>query len=227
MVNISIEEIMNGRVSSFLFKKINNSSVINSFLEFNNIGSIPFRTRVRIDIFGNNGLINTIWSNEKIIRPSEKKNFKIFSYINKTGDYYSEVRVYYGGNILDYKNFSFKMTDAETPKNIFEIKRLRASDKQIKFSIKSLEDCKNIVILFSGYPESWIVEENIIGSLTKNNLTPITINYIPIEWENKKMIVHIFSEDGKYFMTKEIMLEREYLFKKVINNILDFFEEIS
>ena len=103
---------------------------------------------------------------------------------------------------------------------------MRASEDHIKFDIKSKENIKNIIILFSDYPESWIVEQKKIENLDKNDAIPINIKYIPADWSDKEIRIHIFTKDGNFYKTEQLILKKETRIEKIINDVLDFLKRI-
>jgi len=92
-IDVKVLEILNGRVSAFLLNKTSESGVVKIKLEFNNIGSLPFKSRVRMEISDNGKDLYTLWSDEKEFNPSEKKVFEVFSFINKTGLFELRTRI--------------------------------------------------------------------------------------------------------------------------------------
>jgi len=220
-INVSIPGVLKGEVNLVFLNTTNTSGRIKTKLEFDNIGSIPFKSRLRSEIFDSENLVYTFWSDEKIINPSEKKVFTVQSYINRTGDFLSELRIYYGGEILDYGNVSFKIENIGSPKDIFKISRVRASEDYIKFDLESKEEVKDVIVFFSGFPKSWIVEQSKVKSLKRGNKIPIKVNYDPVPWSNIKLRIHIFSEDGKFYSEREVELKKQTIVQRWYNNILD------
>jgi len=221
-IEVNVPEVLNGEISAFFLNKSLNSGVVKTKIEFDNIGSIPFKSRLRLEILEQEKLLYTLWSDGKEINPSEKKIFEFFTYINKTGFFKSRIRVYYGGEILDHDNTTFEIKNTKNPEDIFEIKRLRAYEDYIKFDIKSKKNVNNIIIMFSDYPKSWIIEQKKIESLKKNNRFPVKIKYIPVSWIDKEIRIHIFTEDGNFYKTENIILKNESGIKRLFNSILDF-----
>jgi hypothetical protein len=222
-INVSVPGILQGEVNLVFLNTTTNSGRTETKLEFHNIGSIPFRSRIRTEIYDPENLVYILWSDEKIINPSEKKVFDVLSYINQTGDFLSSIRVYYGGEALDYGNISFKIENTGNSKDIFQVSRPRASENYIKFDLKAEEDVENIAVFFSGFPKSWIVEQSKIKSLKKDDKAPIKVDYFPVPWSKLNLRIHIFSENGKFYSVRDIELKKQNKFQVFFNNILDFF----
>ena len=222
-VEVNVPEVLKGKISSVFFGRISDSGVVKVKLEFNNIGSIPFNSRVRMEIFDQGDMIYTLWSDEVTINPSERKVFDFSSYINKVGSFKTKIRIYYGGEVLDYDNVTFEVDDVKPHEDNFEINRLRVSGDYIKFDVECKEDTDNVVIIFSDYPKSWIIEQKNIERLEKNNKSPIKIKYIPISPLDKEISIHVFTDDGNFYKTEKITLKKEAMLNGIINNILDFF----
>ena len=131
-----------------------------------------------------------------------------------------------GGESIDYNSTPFKIENIEESRDIFEISRVRASNDNIKFNLKSKEDANNIIILFSNYPKSWMIEELKIRKLGQDDTIPIRIKYIPVDKIERRVKIHIFTEDGSYHTVEELVLKRENKIEKIMNDIFDFFLKI-
>ena len=219
VVDVNVPEILDSRISSFIIDK-SNPNVVNVKVEVHNTGSLPFNSRVRLDIFGLKGLNRTVWSEEKLINPSEKKVFNLFFYSNESDYFRVKSRIYYSNEIMDYKDVTFELekTKQETS-DIFFIKKMRISKDHLKFDIKS-EENGNYVISFFGYPKSWIVEQEVI-SLKAGKWSPVKVNFKPVGDLNKKLGLEIFSLDGNFYKLIEFKPKRESKIEEIYGNLLD------
>ena len=221
-LDVSVPEIINGKMNTINFNKTSLNGVFNTKLELNNIGSVFYKARLRATIFSDGRRLYDIWTDEKSLNPGDKKVFNIYSFINNTGSFDSDLKAYYGGKILDYGNKSFEITGTNNPKDMFEIKRFRASGEYIRFEVKSNEDAKDLVIFFSDFPQSWIVEENNIEKLNKDRKIPVKIKYIPTEKTEEGITLHIFTTDGDYYTSEKFTLKEDVGFKRIFNDAYDF-----
>jgi hypothetical protein len=222
-IDIEVEEIMEGKITGFFFNKTVEYGLVKIKTEFTNIGSIPFNSRARMQISNKEKILYDIWTQEEELAPSERSVFEFFSFVNETGDFIIKLRIYYGGEILDYKDVAFRINQVQKTKDIFEIDRVRFSEDHIKFDIVAEDTVKDVVVIFSDAPKSWIIEQEKIDFLKKKNKEPIKVSYDPVSTSNKYLTVNLFTIDGNFLKSNRIAIKPENNIEKFFNNILDFF----
>ncbi|MBD3155773.1 MAG: hypothetical protein GF368_03905 [Candidatus Aenigmarchaeota archaeon] len=220
-IKVSVPELLNGEVSGFFLNATSKFGLVKSKLEFSNVGSIPFRCRGRMEILHQGNVIQTIWSDERILNPSERSVYNFFSYINNTGEFNLRFRFYYGGEILEYGNISFEVADKKETKDTFKVRRVRKSGDFLKFDVKSEEEVNKIIILFSGYPKSWIIEQEALGNLEINNWEPVNLKYYPTPWPENEILLHVFTEEGNFHKRTQVSLEEVNDIGRFLHNLLD------
>ncbi len=234
VVEITIIEVLRGRINS-VFYDSTVDTVLKATTEFYNTGSAGYSTRIRMDIFnesfnqsenGNDletsGLLYRGWSKELPMVPGLHETFPIYWYPhNQTGNFIAKVRAYYGDEIVESDDIQFEVKDVPIPEDVFEIKRFRTYETYMKFDLKSSESANNVIIIPSGYPMGWIVEQTKIESINKNDVTRVVIPYKPSLWESAEITISVVTEDSKYFTTKSFALEKETGSLEYIYYIMD------
>jgi len=222
-IDVSIPEVLDGKINGISFNRTSETGIVMIKLKLDNIGSIPFKSRARMEILDHQKPVYNLWSNEVELNPSDENFFEFFFLINKTGIFKSNIRVYYGGEFINHEGIPFEIENITTKESIFEVSRIRADGNFIKFDLKGKKDAKNTLIFFSNYPKSWIIEENKIDSLEKGNKIPVKIKYIPVSSQvNNDIKIHVFSEDGNFYTIENVALKEETGIKKLVNSFLDF-----
>jgi hypothetical protein len=197
LIEVGINETIKGNVSSITYD--NNSNIVKFSIEFYNTGSVGYKDRIKIEIFDNEDLIFSGWSQEKDLMPGERKSFDIYWYNNKTGKYFAKLKSYFGNEILEYKEFEFSIGRSTKPEDNFEIKNFRTYDNFIIFDVDSKEDSHDVVIIPQQYTSGWIFEQKEIGNLTKNGSKLVVMNYYPSLWTPSNVSLAIVSDGGKYY----------------------------
>lgn len=232
VVEIKVIQVLRGRISS-IFYDSTVDTVLKVTTEFYNIGSAGYRTRIRMDVFdesfnesesdlATDGLLYRGWSKELSMVPGLHENFHIYWYpFNVSGNFTANIRAYYGDEILESDEIQFEVKDVPIPEDVFEIKRFRTYDNYIKFDLKASESANNVIIIPSGYPMGWIVEQTKIESIDRNDVKRVVIPYEPSLWESTEITMNIVTEDGKYFTSKFFALEKETSLLEYIHYITD------
>lgn len=231
-VEISIIELLRGKINS-VFYDSSVDTVLKATTEFYNTGSAGYSTRIRMDIFNESfnesesdletsGLLYRGWSKELPMVPGLHEIFPIYWYPHdQTGNFIAKVRAYYGDEIVESDEIQFEVKDVPVPEDVFEIKRFRTYETYMKFDLKASESANNVIIIPSGYPMGWIVEQTKIESMNKNDVTRVVIPYEPSLWESAEITMNVVTEDGEYFTSESFALEKETGPREFINYILD------
>lgn len=215
-IEINVPENINGDISSL---KINTTTNIIDFLmEFYNTGSVPYKSRIRIDIFENNTLLFTGWSKENVLMPGSRKNNEIAWYKNKTGNYTAKIRLYFGNEIFDFKTFNFQINNSIIPEDTFEIEEFRIYDNFIIFDIKSKKNASELFLIPLKYPKTWIFEQKKIISLKENEKKTIILPYSADVFFQADFTLGIVSNNGEYYSEKTFELKKE---TNILYHILD------
>jgi hypothetical protein len=217
-IEVIISEKINSEVDYVNYTISNNILKISS--SFYNIGSVDYKARMRADIFDEMNLIFTAWSKEEPLRPGERKDFEIYSFVNTSGNYTTNLRVYYANEILDYENRSFELKNFSLTKDIFEIKDFRTYDDYVKFSIRSSQPLENVIVISSKYPVSWTFEQVKIEKLDANKRRSVSLPYQGV-FSSIPITITILSEDGKYATSETFLLKKESGFWKYFNLLTD------
>jgi hypothetical protein len=206
VIEIEVAKDLRGNFTSFSYDSSND--IVKFQFEFYNTGSIPYKTRIRIDI--NDSKNNFVgWSDEKSLMPGDRKNFDIFWYTNSSGNFFVRTRAYYANEIFEQKSILEKNTSF-FPENIFEITDFRTYDNFIIFDLKSQKDAKNVVVIPDNFPVGWIFEQKKIDFLGKYSSKTVILPYNPTLWSSQNLTLEIASDNGKYFMQKNFELSKEH-----------------
>lgn len=204
LIEVDILEILEGDISSLNYD--NSSNIVKFTTEFNNRGSVPYKTRIKIDVFDGDGVIFTSWSKENVMMPGDKKIFENY-WFNDGGKYDVKIRAYLGNEIRDYKKIEIFLQDVES-EDIFEIKSLRTYDDYMVFDIFSKRDVKNVVVMPSQYRLGWIFEQESIESMRANSTKTVKISYYPSVWLPSDVKILVVSDEGKYFSEESFEMEK-------------------
>ena len=80
-----------------------------------------------------------------------------------------------------------------------------------------------MIIIPSGYPTGWILEQVKIDELDSGDVRIVNLKYEPSLWKETNVMINIISEDGKYHASELFRMKKETAFwknvYKVINNL--------
>ncbi len=221
VIEVGVAENLKGKISSITYD--NSSNLIKFSIEFYNTGSVPYKARIKIEIFNNSEVIFNGWSQEKDFMPGEKKLFDIYWYNNNTGKYFAKLKSYFGNSIKEYKKFEFSIKNSIDSEDIFEIKNFRTYDNYIIFDVQSKKDVKNIVIIPYQYTLGWIFEQKEIANISGNSSKLVVLNYYPTLWTPSNISLAIVSDNGKYYTEKTLEMKKNEglvgFFYYIIDNI--------
>jgi hypothetical protein len=221
VIKITVEEVLdlgefvnyNSEISNEVFKITD---------ELYNKGSVGYVGRLRLDIFNGTKIIHTSWSSEAKLQPGEKKSLYIYWYNPSIkGNFSARIRTYYANEISE-KNFNLSINNDVITNNPFKFLKVRVYENEIRIFLTSNEDLKNVIIDFSNYPISWIIEQKKID-IRKDEIAKVEVNYKPDLWFEKSVKVTIFTEDGKNFGEYEFTLKKDPEWKRVIDFLIPIF----
>lgn len=185
-----------------------NSTVNNVFElvdEIYNIGSVAYKTRVRMDVFNASKLLFTAYSKEVLLNPGAAKTISLYWFSNTTGNYTARIRTYYAGEI-GQRNISFRVA-GKPYTNIIQIRNVRTYDKFIVVELSTPKELNNIVVVASNYSPSWIFETVKI-SKAKGDVV-VKIPYSCPTFTSRNIVINAFTLDGKQFTSKVVKLEKK------------------
>jgi hypothetical protein len=218
VIDVKVSKDLKENISSFSYNYSLN--ILKFQFELYNTGSIPYKSRIRIDILNDSQEIFTGWSDEKSFMPGDKENFKIYWYTNSTGNFTARTRVYFANEILD-QEYNFKKNTSSSSQNIFEVKNFRTYDNFIIFDVRAKKDAINIIVIPSGFTPGWVFEQKEIDSIKKNTEKSVILKYNPTVWTSGNLTLLITSDEGRYYTEKTLELKKETGIKWLIYYIID------
>ena len=220
IINVEIEDIISGRSA---YHNFSNASIISFNLDWENIGSIDCKVRLRMDILDlNSSNLYVSWSKEEILAPGSGTLLSAYYLPKKSGNYSATIKLYYCNDIYTISSFNFSFTKQEFKELNLSL-NIATTRNQIKFKIKPKRNIDNLYIIPENYPRGWIFESLKLENLKKGEEKEIVLNYIPAFWISREINFTLVSE--KYAKTIKIKLEKEK--KYPISEIIILFLLIS
>jgi len=205
-IEVKVPKDVEGKISSFTYNSSLN--LLKFQIEFYNIGSIAYKTRIRIDIFNDSQWLFTGWSVEKSLMPGERKNFEIYWYTNLTNNFTANVRSYFANEISEQK-YNVEKNASILPQSVFEIKNFRAYDDYIIFDIVAKENSRDVIVIPSDFPFGWIFEQKKIDFINKDVRKTVVLQYQPTVWLPENLKLAIVSDEGRYYTGGNFELRKE------------------
>ncbi len=206
IIEVGIMEEVKGKISSISYD--NSTNIMKFLIEFYNTGSVPYKARIKSEIFKEDKLIFSGWTQENELMPGNKKLSDIYWFTNYTGEYFVKLKAYFGNEIKKYKKFGISINKSILSENVFEIKNLRTYDKYIIFDVQSKEDVENVIIMPNNYVSGWIFEQKKIDNITKDGSKLVLIPYYSTLWKPTNITLAIASNNGKYYTEKTIEMKK-------------------
>jgi hypothetical protein len=206
VLDVGIVETLEGNISSIIYDA--SSNIIKLSTEFYNTGSVPYKARIKTEIFNESEMLFSGWGQENVLMSGDKKISDVYWYTNKTGDYFAKIKVYFGDKINEYKKFGFSVTSSVEAEDVFEIQNLRTYENYIIFDIKSMEDAQNVIVIPDQYTLGWVFEQVEIDEITGNSSKIVVLNYYPTVWKPSNVTLAITSDKGKYYTEKRVELTK-------------------
>ncbi len=221
LIEVGVVEQLKGNISSINYD--NSSNLVKFSIEFYNTGSVPYKARIKTEIFNNSNLVFNGWTQEKEFMTGDKKTLDIYWYGNYTGEYSVKLRTYFGNEIKDYRKFKISVNKIAESESIFEIKNFRTYDNYVIFDVKSNETVKNVIIIPDNYVSGWIFEQKRLDNITKDRTKTIVLPYKPSLWIPTNVTLKVISNNGKYYTERTIEMKKNEGLIGLFYNVIDFF----
>jgi hypothetical protein len=219
VVEVGIAETLEGNISSLNFDV--SSNVAKFSIEFYNTGSVPYKARIKTEIFNNSDMVFSGWGQEMDFMSGEKKISDIYWYANNIGDYFAKLKVYFGNDVKEYRKFGFSVSNFVEAEDVFKIKDLRTYDNYIVFDVQSREDVENVIVIPNNYTPGWIFEQEEIGNMSGNSSKFVLVNYYPTIWKPSNVSLSIVSSDGRYYTEERVEIRKNEGLIGLVYYILD------
>lgn len=218
-ININIAEELNGELKVILEAENNVVSFTN---DMNNVGSVSYYARSRIDVFNEDNIIFTGWGNQHLIVPGEIKASELYWYASNTTNITARTRMYYGGEVIEKMIDLPDSIDSDT-EDVFKIRAVRTFDNKIRFFVKANQEVSDVIVMPHNYPPGWIIEQASIGSVN-DAFKEVNLYYEFPELVEMDIDLIIVSNDGKYYSNERITVREQSGVPLYIGFILDFFD---
>jgi len=202
-IDLSVEKVFVGEVKSFVY---NDSFAVKQFSgEFLNPGSVPYSARARVDVFEDDNIVFTAWSEKMVLMPGNTAPFRLSWVPEEGGDYTARLRAYYGGEIVE--NTMNLSVSAKEVKKTVSINNVRVFDNLVLVELTSEKDKDEIYVVPSGFPRDWIFTQGMIGGIKANERRLVLLSYIPSVWTPQN--ITIYAGSGDAVKAKSLVMERE------------------
>jgi hypothetical protein len=206
IVEVGIAETLEGNISSITYD--NTSNIAKISVEFYNTGSVPFKARIKAEIFNESDMLFSGWGKEEDFMSGDKKVSDIYWYTNNIGDYFAKIKVYFGNDVVEYKRFGFSITKSVEPEDVFEIKNLRTYDDHIIFDLDSRKEAENVIVIPTKYTPGWIFEQAEVGNISGNSSKLVVMKYYPTIWKPSNTTLAIVSDKGTYYTEETVEMSK-------------------
>ncbi|MFH1473655.1 MAG: hypothetical protein ABIE55_02055 [Candidatus Aenigmatarchaeota archaeon] len=206
VVEVGITETLEGNISSLNYDS--SSNIVKFSVEFYNTGSIPYKARIKTEVFNESEMIFSGWGQETEFMSGDKKVSYIYWYASNIGDYSAKLKVYFGNDIKEYKNFDIIVKGHKEPEDNFEIRDLRTYDDYIVFDLYSKKYAENIVVIPKGYTPGWIFEQAVIDAIPKARSKLVVLKYQPTIWRPSNISLEIVSNKGMYHTEERVEMSK-------------------
>lgn len=218
-IKIGIKEVLDIQTSGFSYNSlIEKGEPLKVSFELFNSGSTGYRARVRLDIFKQNNLIQTVWGSEEDFVPGVTHHFDIYYPVNIAGNFKAELKVYFANEIKEMKSFNFQVKKTTPPDNTFQIKYFNTYEKEMEFNIISNKSLEKVLIVPTNCPMGWVCEQKKLEKIKENELNKITLHYEPSLWKESDIIISVLTEDGKFITTEPFTLRRVGTLKQFLHD---------
>ena len=207
VLEVGVKENLETELISLTFD--NSSNEVKFSTEFYNTGSVPYKARIKNEVFNGEELVFSGWSQEEDMMPGDKKTFSMYWYAGSAGDYSSKIKVYFGDEIKEYKKVDVLVMNYVEPEDVFEVSNFRTYDDYALFDVTSRVDAENVVVVPNDYIPGWIFEQAEIGNISQNSSKLAVIKYKPSLWVPSNISLEIMSDNGKYYSEKTAEMKKE------------------
>ncbi|MDI6826312.1 MAG: hypothetical protein QMD36_03940 [Candidatus Aenigmarchaeota archaeon] len=227
VIRVGIQEVLKTEVLGLEYNSlIENGEPLKVSFELSNTGSVGFRARVRLDIFNQSNLLQTVWSGEENFPPGTGYRFNVYYPIHSEGKFKAKVRVYFANEIEEIKSFDFHVKKVIVPEKSFDIMSFRTYKEEVEFMLKSNKTLENVLIV-PVCPTGWVCEQKKLDRIKGNETKKITLFYEPSLWKESGITINVFTEDGKYGMTEAFMMRRVGILRQFLHDFSKLFGYFS
>ena len=205
-VEVGVSQVLDGSIIAVSYDS--SSDPVNISEEFYNTGSVPYKARVKAEIFNSSDIIFSGWSSKEVFMPGDKKISDIYWYASSPGDYSAKLKVYFGDIIKEYKKIDFSVDSVPESEDVFDISNFRTYDSYVLFDVQSSRNTSNVVIIPLDYTPGWIFEQKEIPSIAENSSKYIMLSYQPSLWAPSTVKMAIVSDGGRYYTEKTLEMNK-------------------
>jgi len=205
---------------------IENGEPLRVSFELFNSGSVGYKARVRLDIFKQNDLLQTVWSSEENFVPGVAHHFDIYYPVNLVGNFKVKLKVYFANEMKELKSFNLQVKKTTLADDTFDIKDFTTYEKEIEFNIVSNKTLEKVLIVPTNCPMGWVCEQTKIERIKENDLNKVTLLYEPSLWKESDITINILTEDGKYITTKSSTLKKVSALRQFFRDFPKIFKNI-
>ncbi len=227
-IDVNVIEIIKINILGLKYNSlIENGEPLKASFELFNSGSVGYKARVRLNIYKQNKLMQTLWSSEEDFAPGVNHHFDMYYHVNLVGSFKVELKVYVADEIRELKSFNFQVKKINPSNNTFNIKDIKTYEEEIEFNLISKNNLENILIIPTNCPLGWICEQKKIEKIKQNEPVEIKLFYKPGLWKENQITINILTEDGKFIKAENFNLKRESTFNQFIHDFIKLFRKYS
>ena len=202
-IKVGVMEAFEGSPVFFISNVTGN--LVKFSTEFYNTGTIPYKARMRIDVFDEKRIFSG-WSKEKPLMPGDRDYFEVFWYSEEAGNFTVLLRAYFGNEIVAYDSINLSLGESNAEEAI-NISVTSMSYDSIGFFLDP--DMETVIIPYN-YNPGWIFEQSAD-----------TVSYEPTVWVPCDVSVYAVSLDGEYYGKKTFRLDVEdSVYEKILSFLL-------
>ena len=206
-INVNINPALTGEINYLKYNASNN--LVEFDIEYFNSGSFAYKTRIRMDVFENNEKVFTAWSKEHEFFPGNTKNYKLYWFVNKEGNFTVTPRIYFAKEIIPLEDIVIEKHHITETESIFDIKNFKVYENRMTFTLNTSKSAKNIKIIPTKFIPGWIIEQAELTSLGPGEKKQISLFYEPTVWSSRDINIAIASDNGKYYTEKTLKMRKQ------------------
>lgn len=205
-VSVEVRGVIRGRKAYLEFNETS-INIQRIMMDWENIGSVGCKVRMRIDVFNSTDQLYTGWSPEEPLEAGDHTLLTTYWIPSNPGNYSANITVYHCNRMffVDTINFSMIMRNfTEMPARV----RVNSDEHNIIFEVKAMENIDDIVLIPSNYPLGWVLESKKISGIKKGETKRIKLGYEAEIWKPRQVTFDMVTEDGRYKVTKTFTLKK-------------------
>jgi hypothetical protein len=207
MIKVGVRESFGG--NDVFFMSNISENLVKFSTEFYNTGTIPYKARIRVDVFDYDKYLFSGWSKEKPLMPGGRDYFEVFWYSEKAGNFTALLKAYFGNEIVNYGYINVTIGKASAAESTINISAVRMSYDDIALSLNS--NAETVIIPYN-YPYGWIFEQEITSR------HEVTVRYEPSLWVPGDVSFYAVSPDGRHYGKATFRLDvKESVYDKLIS----------